>query len=203
MTSLRSALVRYVSIRQGLGYKDIRPAKRLADFAAFMERQSADIITTKLAMTWATLAPDRHASWSIRLSNVRGFARHVALFDPRTEVPPAKLLPPLRRPKPYIYSDDEISALLSAALQLPSTGGLRRWTYHCFFGLIAVTGLRNSEARNLLCKDVDLDEGILTVRETKFDKSRLVPLHPTTIDTLASYAERRYRHLAHLRQFAA
>lgn len=195
MTSLRSTLERYVSIRQGLGYKYDKPAQRLSDFVTFMEQQGADIITTKLALAWATLPPDRHPSWSIRLTDVRCFARHVAHFDPRTEVPPVNLLPPLRRAKPYIYSDAEINALLAAALRLPPTHGLRRWTYHCFFGLIAVAGLRHSEALHLRRKDVDLDEGILTVRETKFGKSRLVPLHPATIDTLVSYAERRDAHL--------
>ncbi len=149
MTSLRSALERYVSIRQGLGYKYDQPARRLSDFVTFMEQQGTDIITTKLALAWATLPPDRQPSWSIRLTDVRCFARHVVHIDPRTEVPPVKLLPPIRRAKPYIYSETEIGALLAAALQLPPTHGLRRWTYHCFFGLIAVTGLRHAEALDL------------------------------------------------------
>jgi integrase len=195
MTSLRSALARYIGIRQGLGYKYTGPAQRLSDFVTFMEQQGADVITTKLALSWATLPPDRHPSWSIRLTDVRCFARHVVHIDPRTEVPPVDVLPPLRRAKPYIYSDAEVTALLSAALQLPPSHGLRRWTYHCFFGLIAVTGLRHSEALHLRRDDVDLNDGILTVHETKFGKSRLVPLHPTTIDTLVNYAERRDAHL--------
>ena len=179
MTSLRSALEHYISIRQGLGSKYIQPARRLSDFVTFMEQQGADVITTKLALAWATLPPDRQPSWSIRLTDVRCFARHLVHIDPRTEVPPVKLLPPIRRAKPYIYSDTEIDALLAAALQLPPTQGLRRWTYHCFFGLIAVAGLRHGEALYLRRKDVDLDDGILTVRETKYGKSRFVPLHPT------------------------
>lgn len=195
MTDLRSALERYLSMRQGLGYKYRQQARRLADFVSFMETRGATTITTKLALAWATLPPDRHPSWSIRLTDVRCFARHVAHIDSRTEVPPVDLLPPIRRAKPYIYSDAEISALLAAALRLPPTHGLRRWTYHYFLGLIAVTGLRHSEALHLLRDDVDLDEGILTVRKTKFGKSRLVPLHPTTTDALANYAERRDAHL--------
>lgn len=195
MTSLRSALERYISIRRGLGYKYDKPAKRLSDFVIFMERQGAEIITTQWALAWATSPPDRQPSWAIRLTDVRCFARHVAHIDPRTEVPPVNLLPPLRRAKPYLYSDTEISALLAAALRLPPAQGLRRWTYHGLFGLIAVTGLRHSEALHLRRKDVDLEEAILTVRETKFGKSRLVLLHSTTIDTLVSYAERRDAHL--------
>lgn len=92
-----------------------------------------------------TLPPDSHASWALRLSDVRGFARHVANFDPRTEVPPVGMLPGWKRAKPYVYSDAEIDALLTAALALPPADGLRRWTYHTLFGLIAVTGMRISD----------------------------------------------------------
>ena len=180
MTGLRFALERYLNMRQGFGYKYQHQARRLADFVSFMEKRRAATITTKLAVTWATLPPDRHASWALRLTDVRGFARHVANIDPKTEVPPAGILPRLKRAKPYVYSDAEINALLSAALALPPAKGLRRWTYHYLFGLIAVTGMRLSEAIGLQRSDVDLDEGVLTVRQSKFGKSRLVPLHRTT-----------------------
>jgi integrase len=195
MTVLRSALQRYVKMRQGLGYKFQRQAQRLDDFVSFMEKRKAVTITTKLAVTWATLPPDRNASWVLRLSAVRGFARHVASLNPKTEVPPPGIFPPLRRAKPYVYSEAEINALLAAALALPPAEGLRRWTYHCFFGLIAVTGLRLSEAVGLQRDDVDLEAGVLTVRQSKFGKSRLVPLHPTACAALRSYSERRDAHL--------
>jgi integrase len=178
-------------MRKGLGYKYQHQTRRLADFVSFMERCKATTITTKLAMEWATLPPERHASWALRLTDVRGFARHIANIDPTTQVPPAGLLPGLKRAKPYIYSDAEIDALLAAALSLPPTGGLRRWTYHYLFGLIAGTGLRLSEAISLERDDVDLEAGVLTVRSTKFGKSRLIPLHPTTRKALRDYAERR------------
>jgi integrase len=195
MTDLRSALERYLSVRQGLGYKYQQQARRLADFVSFMETRKATTITTKLALAWATLPPGRHASWALRLTDVRGFARHVANIDPKTEVPPAGLLPHLKRAKPYVYSGAEIDALLAAALALPPADGLRRWTYHYLFGLIAVTGMRLSEAIGLQRGDVDLEEGVLTVRQAKFGKSRLVPLHPTTRAALRCYAKRRDAHL--------
>src|SRR5712691_3828827 len=175
MTSLRSALERYLSLRKGLGYKYQHQTRRLVNFVSFMAKRKATSITTKLAMEWATLPPDRHASWALRLTDVRCFARHVANIDPRTEVPPAGLLPGLKRAKPYIYSDAEIDALLAAALALPPAGGLRRWTYHCLFGLIAVTGMRLSEAIGLQRDDVDLDDGVLTVRQTKFGSRASCP----------------------------
>jgi len=195
MITLRAALAQYLNMRQGLGYKYQHQARRLADFVSFMERHETATITVKLAVAWATLPPDRHASWVLRLTDVRGFARHVVNFNPQTEVPPTGLLPPLKRARPYVYSDTEVNALLMAALALPPEKGLRRWTYHYLFGLIAVTGIRLSEATGLLRSDVDLDLGVLTIRQSKFGKSRLVPLHPTTCAALRSYAERRDAHL--------
>jgi integrase len=191
MRDLRSALERYLTTRKALGYKYENQTRYLADFVIFMENREAMTITTKLAMEWATLPRDRHASWKLRLTAVRGFARHVASFDSRTEVPPVGILPGWQRAMPYVYSDAEIDALLAAALALPPGDGLRRWTYHTLFGLFAVTGMRLSEAIGLERDDVDLNAGVLTVRQTKFGKSRLVPLHPTTRTALHSYADRR------------
>jgi integrase len=91
-----------------------------------------------------------------------------------------------------LYSDDEIRALLKAALQLPG-GGLRPWLYYCLFGLLSVSGLRIGEARNLELQDVDLEAAVLTVRGSKFGKSRLVPLHASTRRVLADYIARRER----------
>jgi len=178
-------------MRQGLGYKFQRQAQRLADFVSFMEKRKAVTITTKLALKWATVPPDRNAAWALRLTAVRGFARHVASLNPKTEVPPTGILPPLKRAKPYVYSDAEIDALLAAALALPPANGLQRWTYHCLFGSLAVTGMRLSEVIGLQRDDVDLKQGVLTVRQSKFGKSRLVPLHPTARAALRSYSERR------------
>ncbi|MEI8703417.1 tyrosine-type recombinase/integrase [Mesorhizobium sp. ISC15] len=194
MSRLRTALERYVGMRQGLGYKYHGPARRLSDFVTFMEARGAETITTALAMEWVTLI-GRQPSWSIRLTDVRCFAQHLAHFDTLTEVPPQDAVPPARRAKPYIYTDTEITALLTAAVSLPPANALRRWTYHCLFGLIAVAGLRHSEALDLRRDDVDLDQGILTIRETKFGKSRLVPLHATTVAVLSDYAARRDAHL--------
>ena len=195
MSKLRTELEKYLGMRKGLGYKYEHKSRRLSDFVAFMEKRKSKTITTKLAMEWATLPPDRHATWALRLSDVRGFARHVANFDPRTEVPPVGILPGWKRAKPYVYSDAEIAALLKAALALPPKDGLNRWTYHTLLGLIAVTGMRISEAMGLERNDVDLVTGVLTVRLTKFGKSRLVPLHATTCEALRSYADRRDAHL--------
>jgi integrase len=134
----------------------------------------------------------RPVEWARRLSFVRGFASYWSARDSQTEIPPAGLLPYRPgRARPYLYSDEEIKKLIRAARQLPSTHGLKGLTYFSLLGLLAVAGLRISEARNLHTDDVDLKEGVLTIRGSKFGKSRLVPIHPTTRKVLSDYASRR------------
>jgi integrase len=163
---------------------------------SFLARKRCSRITVNLALEWATLKADHEPwEWAARLTVVRGFARHWSATDPSTEVPPLGLLP--HRPpraKPYFYSDQEIRKLLKAAKGRPSIDPLRPWTYHCLFGLLAVTGLRLGEALNLRTKDMDWSEGVLTIRGAKFGKSRLVPLHASTCKVLADYVKRRNRH---------
>jgi integrase len=154
-----------------------------------------DFITTDLALTWATRRPTvASPEWARRLRVVRLFARYCSGRDPRTIVPPSGLLPGrYQRPAPYIYRDNEIACLLEAAKQLPSATGLRRRTYSTLFGLYAVTGMRCKEPLQLDRDDVDWINGVLTVRGTKFGKSRYVPLHPTTQHALRDYAADRDR----------
>jgi integrase len=125
-----------------------------------------------------------------RLSAIRPFVRHCAVFDPTTEIPPTLGRLPGRKP-PHIYSDAEIAALVQQARLLLPRGGLRPRTYVALFSLLVATGLRLSEACRLTSNDVDLVGGILTVRSSKFRKSRLVPLHATTTQALATYAAHR------------
>ena len=174
MNILRAAIDPYVTMRRSFGYKLRDLEKRLADFALFMEERDAIIITSKLAVEWATLLPDRPASWTLRLSEVRGFARYLSSIDPRTEVPPTGLLKRHARSNPYLYTKTEIKKLLEGAIRLSPSNGLRRWTYYSLFGLLAVSGLRISEALMLQREHVDLGDGVLKVINTKFGKSRRV-----------------------------
>jgi integrase/recombinase XerD len=123
---------------------------------------------------------------------VRRFALYCSANDPRTTVPAPDLLPyRYRRPEPYLYREEEITRLLEAARGLPPARGLRPHTFSTLFGLYVATGLRANEPLHLDREDVDLINGVLTIRDTKFDKSRYVPLHPTTQRALQRYAERR------------
>jgi integrase len=184
-------------MRRGLGFKLHYVGIALLDFVAFMERKRASRITTKLALEWAqkpkTVLP---AEWARRLSWVRGFARYERAIDPRTEIPPNGLLPYRpQRARPYLYTHREIERLLAAARSLPPAEGLRGWKYYCLFGLLSVTGLRLGEALNLKLDDIDLHNNVLTIEKTKFGKSRLVPIHPSTRKVLVKYLQRRKRFL--------
>lgn len=195
MSELREALDRYMSLRRRLGFDLCQVERILRSFVAFAEREGASYITVDLILRWAMqpskAQPSTKAAW---LAMIRRFALWRSTSDPHTEVPPENLLPAryCRQP-PYIYKDEEIGRLVRAAAQLPSRGGLRGLTYSTFFGLIAVTGMRMSEGLALDREDVDLEEGVLTIRRTKFGTSRLVPLHPSTCTALRGYAAERDR----------
>jgi len=195
MNTLRHSAEEYLAMRRNLGFKMKRSGPRLLEFVTFMERERASHITTALALVWAKQPEEAQPdSWAQRLSFVRGFARYRSGSDPRTEVPPVGLLPyRAKRARPYLYSDREIRNLLRAALRLSRHDGLRPWAYYCLFGLLAVSGLRVGEAQNLQLQDLDLKAGILTIRNAKFGKDRLIPLHPSTRRVLSRYLARRQR----------
>jgi integrase len=180
-------------MRQGLGVHLRVPAGLLRRFVAFLNRAGQEVITRELAVQWAMAPRDAQpATWAWRLGIVRRFAMWRQASDPRTEVPPAGLLPHrFRRPRPHVYTDGEIRALLIAARALPSLRGLRGLTYATLFGLLAATGLRVSEALALDGADVALDIDLLTIRRTKFGKSRFVPVHRSTTQALRDYADAR------------
>ncbi len=193
MSALRDKLGDYLSLRRALGFRLVEAEVYLKAFCAFMEARGEAIVTAQLALEWATApATIRPTSWAGRLTTVRPFARYLKGFEPRTEVPSTRLLPfRPRRCKPYLYSQREIRQLMAAAKVMPSRQRLRPWTVRTLIGLLAVTGMRLGEALALTREDVDHKAGVLTIRGSKFLKSRLVPLHPSTCRALADYAKRR------------
>jgi integrase/recombinase XerD len=192
---LRRALKDYLRIRRSLGFRLREPGSLLRNFVVFLQAEGVPYITRELALRWATQPAKVHpATWAERLGMVRRFAIWHSAIDPRTEIPPAGLLPPRRRRKPpHIYSREEIEKLLRQTQQLPSPKGLRALTYTTLFGLLVATGMRVNEALGLDRPDVDLKLGILHIRRTKFGKSRYVPVHPSTIEALKKYTETRDR----------
>ena len=195
MSPLRTALDEYLALRRSLGFKLRLAGHLLERFVEFADRQGTEFITCELALQWATEPADvQPAQWANRLGMVRRFTQYHRATEPRTEVPPADLLPfSYRRQRPYIYSDAEVRALLRAAMQLPSTPGLRAPTYTTLLGLYASTGLRTNEALRLDRDDVDLAQGVLRVNESKFGKSRWIPIHGSVQRVLAQYAAQRDR----------
>jgi integrase len=193
MTDLGQALDEYLALRHALGFKLRQTARELPRFVQFVEREGADFITTKLALRWAQENPEaKSVTHADRLAMVRRFAAWRSAEDPRTEIPPVRLLPRrYQRPTPYIYSTQEVERIVSTAASLPSESGLRGCTFSTVFGLLAVTGMRVGEAVALNRDDVDLQAGFLTIRQGKLGKSRFVPIHATTKDVLGHYAEKR------------
>lgn len=186
--ALRRALADYLAMRRALGFKLEYAGQLLADFVDHAERAGVDHITIELALAWAIRPVGADQSWhAARLSVIRPFARYLSALDSATEIPPADVLPGRsRRVVPYLYSDADITALITAAGGLRSR--LRAATYQTLIGLLAVSGMRVGEAIALDRADVNLHQRLLVVRAGKFGKSRQLPLHPTTIDALAAYA---------------
>jgi integrase/recombinase XerD len=198
MSKLRKALTEYLLLRRAMGFKLYRPGKALLNFVKFAERSRVQVITITLALRWAKLPNNAQPdTWALRLGLVRGFANYCHAIEPRTEVPPTGLLPfRCLRKTPYIYSQAEIRKMLDATKKLFSKGAfhMRPHTYKTFFGLLATTGMRISEARLLDDSDVDLQTAVLIIRATKFGKARLIPLHSSTCAALHRYRILRNRH---------
>jgi integrase/recombinase XerD len=188
MSPLRQALADYLRIRRALGYKLERAEKLLLQYLKYLDALGAETVTIANAVAWAMLpaaGKDGHW-WAFRLSAVRGFARYLHALDDTHEVPPADVLPNrVHRAIPYLYSQGEILALMAAtsALRFP----LRQATYRTLIGLLAVTGMRVGEAIRLDRSDLDLHHTVLTVRGTKFGKSRELPVHASTVEALRAY----------------
>jgi integrase len=192
MSALRGALADYLEVRRALGFKLDRAEKLLGQFVSYLEVQHADVVTVDHALAWATL-PARSSWWhAMRLSAVRRFAVYLHNLDQRTQVPPPGLIAYRKhRATPYLYSDAEIHALVQAAGRLSSR--ISAATYPVLIGLLVATGMRFGEAIALDVGDFDPETGVLTVRDGKFGKSRLLPLHPSTATALRAYLQQRGR----------
>lgn len=191
MSQLSGHAADYLELRRALGFKLEKEGRLLPDFAAFAGAAGAGTVTVDLAVRWAAQPQGTSPVWAAqRLSMVRGFARYLQSVDPAAQVPPADLLPArTRRTTPYIYSDADVAALMAAARALRNP--LKAATFETLIGLLAVTGMRGSEAMLLDRGDLDGEAGLLTVRATKFRKSRQLPLHQTTLRALGAYQARR------------
>ena len=193
MSALAEYVQDYLQVRRALGFKLVGEGQLLAEFAAFAQAAGERTITTRAALEWARLPRSGSPNYlSRRLRAVRGFARYLRALDSACEVPPIELLPASKyRPIPYLYRDREIVALMAAAGGLGPP--LRAATMETLIGLLACTGLRIGEAIRLDRGDIDPTHRVLTVRDSKFGKSREVLLHDSTVAALADYGERRDR----------
>jgi integrase/recombinase XerD len=197
MSALAEHGQNYLQVRRALGFRLVGEGQLLREFVAFADARGQRTITTSFALEWARLPTSGSPNYlSRRLRAVRGFARYLHALDPACEVPPLELLPASKyRPAPYLYSEEEILALMAAARRLRPP--LRAATFQTLIGLLACTGLRIGETIRLDREDVDLEARVVTVRNSKFGKSREVLLHPSAVRALAEYGERRDRLCPH------
>jgi len=192
---LSEAVDRYVALRRALGYKLRKPARHLRAFADYAASQNETHVRIAMVLDWVTAAGRTREARAERFRNLALFARFLHAEDSRHEIPARNPFAIRKtRPIPYIYTADEIVRILDAAgtLRRQRPNPLRRELYVTMFGLVAATGLRISEAIALRIGDM-WPGGLLHIRETKFCKSRLVPLHPTAVEALGRYLEARHR----------
>jgi integrase/recombinase XerD len=193
MTELRCHAEDYLRLRRSLGFKLTLHGPLLRQFVDYLDAVGATTITTELAISFAQLPQGvQPIQWAHRLSMVRGFALYLQAIDPATEIPPYDVFAArYQRPTPYLWKESEVLDLMAAARQLRPP--LCALTYEAFFGLLWCTGMRIGETINLQRGDVDLTEDVITVREAKLGRSRLVPLQQSTANALAHYAASRDR----------
>jgi integrase/recombinase XerD len=191
MTTMRQVAEDYLALRRAIGFKLENTGRLVLQFAEHLDRLGADKVTVDLAIGWARQPVQADPRWwARRLSAVRGFTAYLHPRMPGIEVPPPNLMPSRAyRATPYLYSAEQIQALMTAARDLHSP--MVAATYETLIGLMAVTGLRVGEAINLDRADVDLTVGVLIIGNAKFGKSRQVPLHPSTAAALREYARHR------------
>jgi integrase len=184
----------YLRVRRAAGFKLKQAGEMLPDFVDYLGKRRVSFVTTVAAIAWATLPRDVLPSWwRQRLVVVRGFAKHLQTIDSRTEIPSLDHLPASEgiRSAPYVYSTADITGLLSATETLRAP--LRVTTYRTLLGLLTVTGMRVGEAIALDERDFDRRREVVLIRKTKFNKSREVPLHASTVQTLHRYLRDRNR----------
>jgi integrase/recombinase XerD len=193
MSELSGHVEDYLRLRRALGFKLERAGHLLPQLVAYLEAAGVATVTSELAIAWARLPGHTQPNhWAQRLAIARGFARYLRALDPATEVPPAGVFPTRRhRPTPFLWSQRDICRLLESTRALRPA--LRAATYQALFGLLATCGMRVGEAVGLDRDDVDLRAGVITIRHAKFDRTRLVPLHPTVTEALSRYATERDR----------
>jgi integrase/recombinase XerD len=190
MSRLAQQAEEYLRLRRALGHDLADSARLLPRFVAYLDSIGAPAITIEAALAWVQRPDADPASsvWARRMTVVRGFARHMSGIDPATEVPPLGLVTFRRRWRPpFIYSPADVEALIAEVPRLIPTP-LRTATFQTMIGLLATTGMRVGEVIALGRCDIDWAEGVVVVRNSRFGKSREVPLDPTTADALARYA---------------
>ncbi len=190
MSALEQDLINYLQLRHSLGHQVAEAQWLLPDFVAYLDSRGLRTVTVQATLEWAQQSPSGRAT-SVgprRMTAVRGFARYLSGIDADTQVPPLGLMPHRQRwRQPFIYTPVDVDMVRDLARE-GIVSPLRAATYDTLIGLLAASGLRIGEAIKLDRSDLDWAQGVLLIRESKFGKSRLVPLHPSSMQALNDYA---------------
>lgn len=193
MSPLEQTLVDYLALRRSLGHDLAEAHRLLPSFVAYLQHHGLRTVTVEAALAWASPSATGTVT-SVgprRMTAARGFARYLSGIDSSTQVPPLGLMPSRQRwRRPFIYIPADIDAIMSQARD-SIVSPLRAATYHTLVGLLAASGLRIGEAIKLDRSDVDWAQGVLRIRESKFGKTRLVPLHASSMQALSDHARLR------------
>jgi integrase/recombinase XerD len=193
VSALRGHVADYLRLRRALGFRLEREERLLGQFCSHLEAAGATTVISSLAIDWARQpSAAQPAQWAKRLGVIRRFAHWLSALDPAAEIPPAGVFPARRnRPAPYLWTEGQIEDLLAGARAVRTP--LLAASLEALFGLLAVSGMRIGEAVALRLGDVDLGAGVITIREAKHDRERLVPLHPSAAAALRRFAAERGR----------
>ncbi|MDF1758144.1 MAG: tyrosine-type recombinase/integrase [Legionellaceae bacterium] len=199
LKTMKQRVQEYLSYRRSLGFKLLVEGQQLLRFAEFVDNKNhCGPVTAEIAIEWSQSSkkPSRF-TWARRLEIVTCFAKYCSSIEPGTQIPPKGLFGKShRRVAPYIFTTIEIQQIVDATKHLLPKNSLRQITFRYLFTLLYVTGLRISEALNLSCDDVDIQNRIIHIKQTKFNKSRLAPIDSSTAIALFNYSNQRERHVS-------
>ncbi len=202
MIKLKTAVDKYIQLRQSLGYKLRCEKYILYDFVRYMKKEKTDVITIDHAITWAKSRKNaKKARWSCRLSAVRCFSKYYKIIKSESQIIPDKILSfKYERKAPYIYTDKDVINILNACNSLYPKNPIGKYTYKTLLGLISVTGMRISEAIALQEDDINFKDKYITVNKSKFNKSRIIPVSDSVIKELKKYQKKRDNYLPEIKK---
>jgi integrase len=187
------AVLKYVDQRQLRGCQFAKGARQLSAFCRFIEDKELSEITVQEVAGFLDKSPPLSTTWRSRYLTLRKFLRFWSFRDAM----PVVVMPPLPKPVesdfiPYIYSRGEIKRLLRATRELksPQIRSIDPKGFRTLLITMYATGAYSGQLVNLLWSDVDLDKGFLTLKQTRFERVRTIPISEELVSILRVHRRR-------------